>query len=467
MHLKMRRKDFFLWTINFIMFITSIVAMFSSDNIIKENWAEVGFYLSITCIVINIITIVNLRIKISDFRILFIILTYVFMYGRIWLRYLELDDEIFWVLHKFFTDANLQFSSLYVVACTQALFIGLFIKDSFTNQKKELLYSDKDIYENNGQLLLTGYILLIIGIPCRVITDINSIVSTATTGNYNSITVQTGLVDDFAHLFIPGLLCIMETKPKLRRPLLVIIAIYYVAIMSATGDRRYYVAGLLALGACYLSKREKRIQPIRSIGLVLLGIVFLNFLEIVRVMRLGNLGSVSLFFSNYGAELFMFDDLLFEVLAEFGISFYSVVNIITNIPGYLPYQYGTTLLRCIPSVLPIGWIFGDFFKKASPSTLINQYTGYPVGATMFGDLYANFSYFGSIFSVFLGMLIYSIFKKKEKNNSLLSNVLYYTSYYILINMVRCTFFEVFRAYIWCIYIPVIIYSLTKRYKRYF
>jgi len=460
MQLKLKGKDFLLWIINIVLLIASIIEAFSSKSIQNDNWAEVAFYLSIICISVNVLTMISLKVRISDFRIPFTVLTYLFMYGRIWLHYLNLDSEIFWVLHKFFLYDNLQLSSLYVVACTQALFIGLFIKESLISKEEYVLSNDANY--GSGMLSSTGYLLLMIGIPCRLITDINSIMSTATTGNYNSITIQTGLVDDFAHLLIPGLLCLLEAKPKIRKPLIIIIAVYYIAMMSVTGDRRYYVAGLLAIVAYYLSKREERIRPIRAIGIIALGVIFLNFLEIIRVMRLGGLGSVLSFASKYGTDLFVFDNLLYDVLAEFGISFYSVVNIVSNIPGYMPFQYGATLLRCIPSVLPIGSFFGDFFDKASPSTLINKYTGYPVGATMFGDLYANFSIWGILVCVLLGLVIYSIFEKRKKSTHPLRTVLYYTSYYILINMVRCTFFEIFRAYIWCIYIPIIIYSLINR-----
>lgn len=461
MRLVKNNKAFFLWIINIIIFLVTIIEAFSSNTIIRDNWAEVSFYLSLSCILINILTIISLRIRISDFRLPFIFLTYVFMYGRIWLHYLNLDQDIFWVLHKFFPHDKLQLSSLYVTACIQALFLGLFTKDCIGKIKTEYSFSNEIDY-SVGRVLTTGYFLLLIGVPCRIITDINSIISTASTGNYNSITIQAGLIDDFAHLFIPGLLCLLEAKPKLRKPLIFIVAVYYVAIMSVTGDRRYYVAGLLSLGAYYLSKRKKIIKPMKAIGVIIIGIIFLNFLEIIRVIRLGDLGSVSYFVSKYGRDLFVFDNLLYDVLAEFGISFFSVVNIVSNIPGYLPFQYGTTLLRCLPSVLPIGSMMGDFFYKASPSSIINDYTGYPVGATVFGDLYANFAVLGIFFSIILGYLVNHVFEKRKTSKSPLRTVLYYTSYYILVNMVRCTFFEMFRAYIWCIYIPIIVYSLSKR-----
>lgn len=464
MKLSMRKKDAPFWCINILLFLIECGYMLAYWDKTTTNWSEMAFYFSIVSIIANILTIVHLKIKISDFRVSFLALTYIFMFGRIWLNYLNLDADIFWVLHKFFDIDTMFKASLFTICCTQALFIGLFIQRKYDNDEKHSELKHKS-EQSDVALLTTAFILLVIGIPCRLITDINAVISTAATGNYNSITVQSGLVDDFAHLFIPGLLCFFECRPKSKNLIIVFVMVYYVAIMSVTGDRRYYVAGILALGAYFLfhSERKKRKKnPLLILGLIIFAMVFLNFLQIVREMRLGDLGSISSFISNYGSDFFVFDDLLFEVLAEFGISFFSLVSIISNIPNVLPYQLGMSFIRTIPSVLPIGSIFGDFFEKASPSTIINAYTGYPVGATLFGDLYANFNLLAVPLCIYVGMKIHKIFSKKMQDKSSLGVVLYYSSYYILINLVRSTIFEVFRTYIWCTFIPIIIYKLCKK-----
>ena len=321
--------------------------------------------------------------------------------------------------------------------------------------------------EKSNIVYSTGIILLTIAIPCRLITDFYAIATTASSGNYNTIASQTGLADDFANLLIPAVLCIMVSRPRLTNKIMLVVAAYYVMIMSMTGDRRYYTAGLLALGAFYLSSRKKKgkIKPFSMVSLIIIAVLLLNFLEILQQARLGNLGGVGSFFSEYSADLFVFDDLLYDVLSEFGISFYSIVAMTDYIPKMMNYQFGLTFLRMIPSVLPIGFLLGDMFELASPSNIVNNFTGLPLGATAFGDLYANFGLFAIPASFFMGVIINLIGNQSNKVNSQMFTVIYYTSYYIMINLIRCAIFEFYRSIIWTTCIPLLVYMFYSKRKN--
>ena len=125
--------------------------------------------------------------------------------------------------------------------------------------------------------------------------------------------------------------------------------------------------------------------------MIILGLVFLNFLAVVQKMRVNGLVSLSEFISIYSGDIFALDDVFFDVLSEFGISFFSLASVIEHVPNYLNYQCGSTIIKAIPSVLPFGF-FNSILGVVSPSDYINNYTGLPVGGTLYGDLYANFGY---------------------------------------------------------------------------
>lgn len=464
MDVKVNKDKFWLVITNGLLLIICIAFLLKAynSNINDINWANEAFFLSILTITLNLISFYVLKVKISEFQFVIMFLMYPFMYGRIWLHYLNLDEDVYWSLHKLFSYYDMRLASVFCVCCTQALFLGMIL-----NYKK---YTNNlclfNIEEDDADLFNTGLLMLMIGLPCRIITDINSIITTQATGSIESIASRAGLADDFAYFFIPAILFIMIGKPKIRKTIFLIVCIYYVIVMSVTGDRRYYVTAIVAMGAFLLflnSDKTKNVKWYKWIFLGYLALVFVNFLEVIRKMRLGGLVSFVDFVKIYGADIFFMKDLLMDILTEFGISFFSVVAMMSNVEKILGYQYGMSFIRAIPTVFPIGGIFGIFFDKGSPSTFINTYTGLPVGATIFGDMYANFGYLSILGIIILGVILSTIFNNGAYYNKF-NVVIYYTEFYILINLVRCTFFEIVRPIVWCMITAIFLYQVVLKKK---
>lgn len=467
MQIHIKKETLILWIISLIFMTICIIELkylWFSDTIIMGKWSAPTFYLSVVSFVINIVFLHRYGVKIVEFPAVMTLLTYLFMFGRVWLNFWGQDKNIYWVLHKLYDDIEMQRVGVLAVCCTHALFIGMIsvYKRQITNISK----TEKKSYELNKSLLYSlGLIMLIIGIPCRIITDMQNVISTSLTGSFTSITATTGIIDDLAFLYVPGLICVMESRPNLRKPLFIAIFGYFIIIMAITGDRRYYVSAIITFGAYIIQKESllgenKNICKLFFIGIIIA--IFLNFLEVIRKIRMENLTSFWLFLKKHGTDVFVLDDMLYEILSEFGISFYSVVSIVNCIPKVFPYQYGMTLLKTIPSCIPIGFIVGNIFSEASPSTYVNPYLGKPVGATMFGDLYANFSVYCIFFVFIVGLFLGNLFRKENLNKDGYYCMKYYTYYYILINLVRCSIFEVFRPMVWCTFIPFCILSGLKR-----
>ena len=137
-----------------------------------------------------------------------------------------------------------------------------------------------------------------------------------------------------------------------------------------------------------------------------------------------------------------------------------MVLILQYIPsGLIGFQYGMTIMKSLPTVLPIGFMLGNIL---SPSTIINDYTHLPVGGTLFGDCYADFGFLGFIEIFIAGILLKKLFSVVHYSKGGLSIVLYYTCVSILINLVRCTVMEITRPLIWCTLIPLLLYHLISR-----
>jgi len=461
--IKINNKRLLISLVNMMFIIILIFFTFFPSNKYTTDWSRTISLLSFLMIGIQLYSLNILGYKFYEFQYIFLVLSYIFFFGRIWLQYFKLDIDIFWVLHKYYNLSIMYNTGIYVIFCIEFLFLGMIVKThcyNFVNLNIE------DI--DNISIFYTGITLLIIAVPCRLYTDAYSIFTTSASGSINSIISPTGLVDDLAYLLIPGIICIMEAKSKQKTWIFISVIVYFIIIITKTGDRRYYVAGILALLAYYLltENKHKKKKYILKIGiLIILIAIFLNFLEIIRDIRIGGLVSFSSFIKNYGFNVLKLNNLIWNVLAEFGISFFSVVAVIENVPLYIPFQLGSTFIKSIPSVLPIGNLVGDYFRNASPSTIINEYTGLPVGSTLFGDLFVNFSYYG-IFSCFItGIILSKIFNKKKIINNDLKRVLYYSQFYVLINLIRSSFFEIVRPFIWCTIIPIMVYNIYNIKKK--
>ena len=126
----------------------------------------------------------------------------------------------------------------------------------------------------------------------------------------------------------------------------------------------------------------------------------------------------------------------------------TVASTIKTVPSILEFEYGKTLLRTIPSFLPIGWLVGDFFNKATATYVINGYTKIPVGSSLIATLYWNWGYIGGwIFAFIFGVLVskININKNDIKINQREKMGMYFAIFSYLIILVRSDIFDIYRG----------------------
>ena len=121
-------------------------------------------------------------------------------------------------------------------------------------------------------------------------------------------------------------------------------------------------------------------------------------------------------------------------------------------------------MRTIPTLLPIGWLFPEFFGRAASTTVINTYTELPVGASLLGDFYWNFGFAGGMFAAFLwGWLLAKVtaaFLKRPNRAAM-----YFSMFFVVLLGVRAGIFELFRPFVMVFLLPMFIYCWKKRNER--
>lgn len=457
-----------------VAYLFVLIALFylNYNKFDNKNWSAQLIVWVVICFVLNILYFVTHLIPLYDFRFVFIVLAYLFMFGRVFYAWQGIEYRASWWLQDSFSSEEMYHACAYALMALQASFVGFFVLQKNTQLQSIRLCSEDEIDPNRIRerrvLFRCGVAVLLFGLPSRLFIDLRSVYYSMQTGWYESAGGIVGLVDDLAFLFIPGVLLLLEgIKSTCAKKVLTFSTFaYYLAIMLLTGDRRYYISGLLALGCYYLAriKRKKnRVWTYIVIGFICLFV--LNFIEIVRHNRYGNLSSIGEFFSKNALSLFDFSNTFDDVITEFGISFYSVVVAIANVPEVLlSYQFGKTFVFSLLSIVPFGGRLAG--AASSPSDYINELVQLPVGATFYGDMYINFGFFfGMVFSMIIAHFLGRYFISKQAKNDSINYVLYFSGFYILINLVRASIYEVTRPFVWGILIITVVYRFFKRKMR--
>lgn len=263
-------------------------------------------------------------------------------------------------------------------------------------------------------------------------------------------------------LILPGILAIFFSNMLTKRQekiLILIFASYLLIPIVVTGDRRYSVIMLIVVFLSYLKKNKIKLNLKVLLPIIYLGIILLNFLIVIRNQRLIGFNGILSFIQLNFKDIFFGTDFIIETLSEFGLSFFSVVNVFTYIPNHIPFYHGFTFLAMVPTLLPIGWAFPNFFAKASLSNVINARIGYPVGATLLGDLYGNFGYFGGIIGSAIAYYLILKCVDIHKKSIGLKNVIYFSTFFIFLNLIRATPFEMFRPLFLYVILITSIYSI--------
>lgn len=439
---------------------------FYIDSSSIDNYAEILFPWIIAALLIQLCCFILIKkVSMIDVGLWFLLLSYLFMYGYLFIDFFDLQSSLLWTPIKEYSQSILFNAASFVNLSLNMFSLGylLLCKNDRVSSSVPVQHEQSDLCDIKKYRV--GILLCIIGGVCQLITSLTLITVTQNAGSYTAYSqaASSGLVDDISFLFVPGVIYILTSK-KLNGPKALIftgtIVLYFSMIMLLSGSRKTQVFGILAVALCYLyTYRPPKFKLYKKLLIIIVGIVFLDMIYVIRENRM-NLSQVVPAFLTSLTNFDFLKNLIPEILAETGITFCSVASVIQCVPKIFPFEYGVPILRSIVSILPLGWLMPDFFVKASTTTTINSYLELPVGASLFGDFYWNWGKFGIVFSFVFGMILAVGSVKLYKK----SNAAYFSLFYIILIGVRAGVFEIARPLFIVAFVPWLFNSIMQSRK---
>lgn len=429
---------------------------------ITSNYEHVIFPWIIISFVLTLIGFIFIyKTPLSDIALWFILVSYLFMFGHIFLKVFDLETSLIWNPGTFFMPDDKIKGAIYALLSLNFTSLGYFIHNSFRRDVRKRLFNE---HETNLNMFNVGLIIFIIGFLCTIINNFIIVTSTYKAGSYvayATLAGSTGFLDDFAYLIIPGVTFMLTSRKmshNTAKVFTVLMCLMFLVIMVFSGSRKTQLFSILTIFICYRWVYGKhKIKPTSTISVSILGFLLLNLIYIIREYRT-NLAQILPEFIK-SIENFDFIKKIFgETFAETGLSMYSVVSIVKYVPSVFHYEYGLTFFRAVLAILPLGSLFPTFFSKGFSTFLINKYTGIPVGSSLIGDFYWNFGLIGAlIVSFFFGILLSKVGTLKYNNNY--SEPIYFSILFIIFIGIRAGIMDITRPLIIITVIPLLLKKL--------
>lgn len=453
--MSIKKNRLFFIALNVTSLFISIIISIILQGYNKSDWAYILSLFAIIIFVFEIVQMIYLHIPVTDFRMLFIIFNYLFIFGRILLYGFSNGEYIFWDLSNKYTISNMMNMGTFALCSIQSLFIGFF---AFVNDTKNMFKQKVNDHLKNKKMFISGLFCFIIGLPCTLYTDLIKIRSVSISNSYRTLEINVGIIDDLAIMLIASVFLIACSNVISRRKtntIIVLFLLYEILIMIMTGDRRYQISLIMCLAIFLLRKNNINLSFFKSCFTFIGVLVILNLLYLIRDFRDGNLIQLTSYLLSNISSLFSLN-VFFETLSEFGISFYSLCSVGKYIPSYFPFQLGKTFIYSLGAVLPLGLMQNNsFYEEASYSNIINNIEGTHVGCTLIGDFYINFGWFSIFFLIVFAYILYYFLYKKTKLKEQFDLAKYYILFYIFISLPRATISQSIRMILFGVLFPYI------------
>lgn len=429
----------------------------SSESVVPENWTMRISVVSWILLSYHLVRMIGMKIKYYDFRLVFICLQYVFIFGRIYLHALGLDTNIFWNLFLKYSEVAQYKAAVYGCLYSQAIFTGLFANTQDSLQVNDNSIS-RDTMNSGNKLAFVGFMLVLISFPFKFQNDMVAIAMQRAASGYVSITATNGMLYAIGMLLPVGviyLVCSDTISKHLKRVVLVALIGYMAVVMIFSGDRRYAVTAMIAITFCLLRKYEVRLNLRKIIPVVILTMVLLMSLAAIRNGRGRTIATLSDFYQLL-MSAFSESNMLYETLAEFGLTFFIYASAFQYVPEVVPYKLGITYVAAPLTIIPMsGLLFPDLQTSISAHMDLKQITGDPLGAALGQEIFCNFGYFSPIFAIIAGIIINKVMRMKSKMKSS-ELAKYYSLYYLLLNLVRSSTTEILRMAAYAVILPAIL-----------
>ena len=433
---------------------------------VPESWACVILIAASILMIYQLIVMKMKHYTIFDFFTWFIPLNFLFLFGRVFIIAFGLDRYLFWDSLRNYSNISCFRAGLFSVTYLQMFFTGLNIaknKKRIRKMSHENIRGERIAY-SEPRLSAIGIAILLITLPFKFYYDYLTIIGQSANGSYVAVVdTVNGVVLALSALPVVGLITLIFCDTVSKSATKSILATYFLvgaAIMIFAGDRRQYVISLISCFVAYKEKYPFKLKTGRIIVFSLLGAVFLAVLASIRVGRLEVISSFFQFWK-YFTEMLQNNNVVLETLSEFGITFYTLVAAIEFYPSRLPFLYGKSYIFGMLVVIPgLTRAFPSLALDSEISQRIKAITRQGLGGSIPQDLYVNFSLLGIIIGIFCGYLMGTIVKQKGERN--IDKIRYYSTFYIMLNLVREGFSGITRQYV---YAFILLWVLGHVFKK--
>lgn len=362
------------------------------------------------------------------------------------------------VINEFSTETLLKatFIAYFSVLCLQFGGLIMFKKNNIKSKYENIAYVSYCKY--------IGIILLMISFIPMLYYDYLYIQHSITVGySLSSLSVNYGIIDDLSRVAKVAIIFLMlgyKNNLKLARIIYFTSVVYSVFKIYIIGQRGYEFIFLIIITYIYY----KYITSINISKLLKIGfctIFLLSMMNSVVYIR----ETTSKVTIDRVVNNIINNNLVVEILAEFGSTFYTTGLIIKNVPDTIDYSYGLEYASAALSVLPnignINYYLNEINIINKMNYMSNGKIG--IGGSFIGEAYYNFSYLIFIFMIIAGYLFYhiylSIYTNKKINSFKLGISLAF--YQNLIWLCRDNIMSFPRKCIFEILLPVIIYLILS------
>jgi len=397
----------------------------------------------------QLIILIALKYTFKDFCVWFVILEFIFYFGRVFVKAVGEDYEMAWRLFERFSENSSYRAALFVLCTNMAIFMGMMITDN----DKTVAQKEKETKKYSENCLwVMGIGILCLTFPIKVYCNIQNIIAQTLAGTYTSAGDYNGVLAALSWAPVYGLLLILSSKKMTQSRFKIIYTIYVIydlVYMTFSGDRRQEAIGIVVMMIAYFEVYKIKVSYGSWIRLAIAGILGLYVLATIRSGRMDVFTSTELFFQSL--KQMVENNIVIETLGEFGVTFFSVASVIEYIPDYFDFFYGKTVISTFIILFPgiCTWLFPDWTITLEDQCLSihNQ----ALGGSIFQDLYGNFGLYGILVAVLVGVLIGKIFSKSNKMTSI-GLAKYYLLFYVLINLIRAGLPEIGRSLVYALII---------------
>ena len=301
----------------------------------------------------------------------------------------------------------------YTIFCIQLFAIGLTLALIFFSGKRKLIFA-KTNWANNTELVEKAACIMFLFSALLYFPA--TLYGALVLHSRFSMSSIVGLAKQY--YFPSAFLILCYTKNKKLIKIIYIMILLECLLSMLTGGRTEGLVPLMAFIVYWINYRNNKIKfsmLTKKILMVISLFIILVLLEYIAKVRVSS-SSVSI------TDLFQGNNFIESFIGELGFNFTSLLFVMSGI-GLVGYKWGGSYLGAfvglIPNSIDFTGIVNYFFNNLSGSTWIqNTYgpkLGFGVGFSLIAESYFNFSYYGCVMILVIGITMGAIFAKSPSN----------------------------------------------------